>query len=494
MGTPQAIEPVLFSGTFEGIGFIGVAMALLAIVGLSRALAVRASRPWAISLGLIAVVAVIWATGPRSVLFRIAHGALPGFDLARASGRWMPMVVLIAALFAGIGVDAVVRRARRADALVAAGASLVVALCVMLGLFDTFADRTTLIWTLTATMVIGSLVIAGRATQAQTRELAGLALAGLLVLELGLMSRQSFPQQLRTDTPFTAYSSPATDWLVDRDGYVLSLTDDGPGIGAEYHVPGLRPNANALSEVPSIDGYDGGVQITKRWADALYRINPEPIPELPLRNSLQLPIETGTTGRLGVRHIVLDRKRPAELFIPGYEGPIAGDDEVTVWENPAWIGEAVAWPAAEAVDSDRTAADLLRTRPDDYATTALVDDPDAALECADRCTPVGLDVIRHDPEHLEVRTSLDAPAVVMVTQQALPGWRVEVDGNPASEVTVDGLFLGVVVPAGEHVVEWRYRSPLLGPTILLSILAVLTTLALATYDTLLRRVGDRRRR
>ena len=28
----------------------------------------------------------------------------------------------------------------------------------------------------------------------------------------------------------------------------------------------MRPNANVLAGVASIDGYDGGVQITERWA------------------------------------------------------------------------------------------------------------------------------------------------------------------------------------------------------------------------------------
>ena len=59
------------------------------------------------------------------------------------------------------------------------------------------------------------------------------------------------------------------------------LTDDGQTV--EYEVPGMRPNANVLAGVASIDGYDGGVQITERWADALRRFQPDPPIELPLR-------------------------------------------------------------------------------------------------------------------------------------------------------------------------------------------------------------------
>ncbi len=64
-----------------------------------------------------------------------------------------------------------------------------------------------------------------------------------------------------------------------------------------------------------------------------------------------------------------------------------------------------------------------------------------------------------------VRTDLDRPSVVSVARQALPGWQVEVDGEAAEERIVDGLLLGVEVPAGEHVITWRYHSPWLVPTL-----------------------------
>ena len=80
----------------------------------------------------------------------------------------------------------------------------------------------------------------------------------------------------------------------------------------------------------------------------------------------------------------------------------------------------------------------------------------------------------------------------MVDQQALSGWHVEIDGEAADELTVDGLFLGVLVPAGDHVVEWRYASPLLTESIVVSILAAAATLALALSGILGAWAGRRR--
>lgn len=236
--------------------------------------------------------------------------------------------------------------------------------------------------------------------------------------------------------------------------------------------------------MPSIDGYDGGVQITERWAGALRRLTPTPATELPLRNSLDLPIEPAPLGRLGVRWILLDRQRPPEVFIPGWSGPVVTDDSFEVWENPTWTGDAVAWSSA-VVSEDP--AELLRESPATAALAAVVTDPVEAFACtADQlrdCAPVGLAIERSRPERIEIATGFDRPTLVSVSQQALPGWRAEVDGEPADVVVVDGLFLGVRVPGGDHSVSFRYESPWLGTSLLISLAATATTIALAVGAT-----------
>jgi hypothetical protein len=270
-------------------------------------------------------------------------------------------------------------------------------------------------------------------------------------------------------------------------GFVVALTDDGQTV--EYEVPGMRPNANILAGVPSIDGYDGGVQITERWADALRRFQPDPPIELPLRNSLTLPIEPEPLARLGVRYILLDNKRPPDVFIPGWEGPLASDDNWTVWENPAWLGDAVAWSAAIASDDP---AELLRETPRVAALAAIVESPDDAFDCtggADECKPFGLTTDRPRPERIDLTVDADRQTIVSVAQQALPGWNVEVDGRSAEVVVVDGLFLGVRVPEGRHDIRFTYSSPWLRTSLAISFLAIAATIALVVADT----VSNRRR-
>jgi hypothetical protein len=483
LGTVQDRDPAEFASGFESIVFLGVAVSFLVVIGAVSLLRARSTRSWAVAMGAAALLALLWATGPESLLFRIAFDVVPGFDLARASARWLVIVALVAALFAGAGADVVWRGAQRVHLSAAALAGGAVALMLALEIVLVADSRSALIWAITAAIALGLIIanaIGRPGIGRTTMRVSAVALLALAALELGAMSIHSLPMRLTTDVAFTSHRTATTDFLAETDaGLTIALTDDGRG--APYQVPGLRPNANVLHGIASIDGYDGGVQITHRWADALRRFQPDPPTELPLRNSLTLPIEPGPLARLGVRYVVLDLARPPADFIPGWTGPIAADDLFEVWENPAWIGDAVAWSAAEV--SDDPAAQL-RTDGDRLSSTALVTDDAAALDCAGDCAPVGLEVQRLRPERIEVSTALDRPTLVSVSQQALPGWRLSIDGADADIVEVDGTFLGALVPAGEHEVVFTYHSPWLTTTVVLALIALAATIALAVGDIL----------
>lgn len=68
------------------------------------------------------------------------------------------------------------------------------------------------------------------------------------------------------------------------------------------------------------------------------------------------------------------------------------------------------------------------------------------------------------------RIGVDAPSAgtLVLTQQDAPGWTAAVDGKPAGVTTrIAGVFRGVHVGRGQHMVEWTYRprSLLLGAAV-----------------------------
>jgi uncharacterized membrane protein YfhO len=57
---------------------------------------------------------------------------------------------------------------------------------------------------------------------------------------------------------------------------------------------------------------------------------------------------------------------------------------------------------------------------------------------------------------VELRASSQARSLLVLADSYYPGWRVSVDGRPATVIRADHAFRGVVLPAGSHTVRFWY--------------------------------------
>jgi hypothetical protein len=96
--------------------------------------------------------------------------------------------------------------------------------------------------------------------------------------------------------------------------------------------------------------------------------------------------------------------------------------------------------------------------------------------------PVRMFLVGWTMDTSHVRMTVDAPqeGVVVLLQQAAPGWRVTVDGTDAESVPIYEVFRGVQVTRGRHQIVWTYRpaSLLAGAFVTL---ATLLALAVSSF-------------
>jgi len=441
LGSMRHVNEAEFAGGFESIGHVGVAAGAVGVVGVVVAARDRARRELSIAIALLAVLGVVWSLGPRTPVFTVAYNWLPGFDLARGSGRWLDITTIAVAIGVAWAVDAVARELPIGPGVPVAITMLGVALLLgFAGVVD-LPDRWTLAaWLSIATAVFAVLameVVRGRARPA----LAVSALVVLLAIEFGGTTRYSTIDESRRSTAFDALSAGVAGELEGRPGLTMALTDDAFGDPA-YLVAGFRPNTNVLAGVASLDGYDGGVQVTDRFVALGETTGPGVDPALPLRNKVPLPWLPADAARWGVRYLVVDNDRDAVSLLPGWRSTELADREFTVWENPAWLGDAVG-------------------RLDDGREVALA---------FQRRSPTHLVVTVDDPS---IELSAGSSVRVTVHRQIAPGWRVEVDGRAGRLIDVDGFFLGVDVPADTRTVEFFYRPGWVAPSLAVSSIGIL---------------------
>jgi hypothetical protein len=69
-------------------------------------------------------------------------------------------------------------------------------------------------------------------------------------------------------------------------------------------------------------------------------------------------------------------------------------------------------------------------------------------------------IVRDEPDLLEVQADADADAYLLVADNYYPGWRAEVDGQPASVERANYAFRAVPLPPGGHTVRLNFDPPL----------------------------------
>jgi hypothetical protein len=121
-------------------------------------------------------------------------------------------------------------------------------------------------------------------------------------------------------------------------------------------------------------------------------------------------------------------------------------------------------------------------RPFDPRQTVLIaagEAPDATLidESPEHAAPSAGEVriTDYQPSTVELETRSATPAVLVLSEAYYPGWRVRIDGQEAPVLRVDHALRGVVIPAGEHRVSFRYKPTWLVRGLWLTLIGLLGT-------------------
>lgn len=461
LGEPFSGLDHLF-GDMERITYAGVVVVALACVGIADA--VR-RRTWSLLvLAATGLFAASLSVGLRSPTLRFARAFIPGFDQPRVSARWNWVLVVTLIVLAGAGIDRLRRQPSRVDA-VAVGAPLVVLLLLSQGWLAETDSRNLVLWCAVGILVCALAIV----THPRARFALACVVAALGVFELAVPIT-AVTERGAVTTSTREYESPAAQWLSTQPGLALAIVDES--LDERFLVAAMRPNANTLYGVRSIDGYDGGVAVSRRWHAGLLQLIPT-VNDLTFRAQAPVVLEPQPLARLGVRFVFFNSSRgDGSANFPGWR-LVQTDGEFEVYENPLWLGDAVAWYQTRLVGTPEDAGNTLRNESGELADVGLVERESAVLECSGACAPDGFITESPIDGTRSVTVQLSKPAVVAVHEQFDEGWTITVDGEPAPAVAVDGIWTGVRVPAGTHRVRLEYRPGWLTLSLLLMVVGLL---------------------
>ena len=417
--------------------FVGVAALVLVGAGVAAG---RHRARWtllAVAVGALTLA----ATGlPHHVL----HAALPGYDRFRGAARWVAVLPAVALPLAGLGVDALLRRDRRArtGALVVGVAAVVVVLVWWLwersepaAPHDYLAVRLVI-----AVSIVAVVVVAAWAATRWPRA-AVAAVTACVAFELAFSTPRWFPSVEER----TAYPSVAVGRLAGERGGRLLRAGTTRGFVSTFSadIPMVHGLADAQGQTvlfpKDVDRY---LRLVDDHGDFAHDTNVAP--DIVRTSRLTSPL----LDAYDVRTVLAE----SNVAVPRALPVVDDTTEPRVYANPGARPATLVELAVPASGEEMWEA-IARPGWDPTATAAVVG-------LAEEVGGSGGRVVGGRTGTDGERWVVESPSggFLRVAARFHEGWSARVDGEPARVHRADGIFRGVVVPPGRHVVTFRYRN------------------------------------
>ncbi len=467
--------------------YAGLLPLFLAPLGVLRA--AQGQRRGTVLLLAGAGLALVLAFGEHTWLYRIAYDFLPGVDRVRRPANYIALLHFALALLAAYGVKALEREPAggensqmllhwlRRALLLALG---LLALGALLLARSAGSPSQQVMQAIVDGVVMAGLVLLATycVTLARVRWRAPLGL--FLVLLVGIAAFD-----LATATAHATYkhhrmrpdSYIGLDWAGDPGSPVvrLLLAEQHGALPERYRI--LPKQAGSIWENgPLVWGTDSAWGYSVLW----------PVYYRELFDAATEDVNSPLFDLLNVRYLLTPG--PIEDVFPGARS----DKFAAIYQGSPWVYENRSagprvWIALRAVlvpDGEQIA--YLKANAGSLRDVVVLDGrvrlPASASRDLGYARPAGsVETVRYENTHVVIRASLPQAAFVVLGDTFYPGWRATVDGVPTPVYRANHAFRAVWMPAGQHVVEFRFVPTTLRLGASLTLLALLAVGGLLSF-------------
>lgn len=165
---------------------------------------------------------------------------------------------------------------------------------------------------------------------------------------------------------------------------------------------------------------------------------------------------------------------------PACLNPMATLDGIDVYENTCAMPRAFL--AARALDVPDTEArfSVLSSAGFNPRYTAVVEEPLPGPAPSAELADLGpVEILEHTATRVRLQASSKASCVLVLADAYYPGWEAAIDGQQARVFPVNHAFRGVLMPAGDHAVEFRYFPTSFKLGLAVSVIALLASAVVA---------------
>ena len=462
--------------------------------------------------GLLALVSILLALGNATPIYRLL-AYVPVYNYFRIPARWLYTLTLSLGILAGFGLDYLTEQRQDRSMRILSRWLIILGLLFTLTLPLLFFYRKQ---AMAATDIILEHVYSGMAIYAvralirylprfpeaaQTNLLARLfppllnpTLFFLLMLDTSTLSIFFF---LRKKIPTRWFQVIAAS-LIAFDLFVTGGTTINPVQDASYFdkrasTAFLERNIG-LARIYSPDREGEAPQKLFDYFPMIYRIQSTCscpcVSVLTLRRYDEfmdaLLQNTRLLNLAGVRYILTAREEPEEWWHNTVR-KVYSEEGLNIYENLDVMPRAFLVHQAEVPGSDEAILTHLVDYDFDLSSSILLEDERALarLESMARGSPPAegrdeVKIVEYGANRVVIETASSRAGFLLLSDAYYPGWRARLDGQEETVYRADYLFRAVLIPSGQHVVEFSF-DPIafrIGLAVTLTTVAALVAVAI----------------
>lgn len=452
--------PAFFGGIADhpywGRWYLWEASAFMGITGLALAaygiLATRAAGKKALLVAL--AVTGILALGDNSPLFRILYDWLPFYDRFRGSGKFIFFAVLILTLFAGYGLDRVLRDGAVSPRALRAAAACVVAIllgaaAVSLGRWNTVTEAVHA----TGQTYLDATTYANPAFVSDSRDVAALGLfIAALTLGIGTVlalwtrrdPRAAFLLGLLAIAEVTVFARMNRPTFDSTQVVVPQLRDYLAAHPGDYRTLNLWMPNSAMS-MGTFDAWGYDPDVTRRYAELIaWSEGKDPNAATQYMTFRRF---NPLLAMLRVRYVVAVQGGSMRIY-PGINPPLHRLELVGSYQVRGQRDAILHAMGSASFDPRKEV--ILEHRPDPAPV---------AVE-----TPGRARIVREGTDFIDIEADIANPSILLVTDAWAEGWRaVALDGSSQTSyrlVPADYALRAVALGRGHHYLRLEYAPRL----------------------------------
>lgn len=318
------------------------------------------------------------------------------------------------------------------------------------------------------------LLVWGHAARSSFRPQMTILAVGLVVLDLGLFA--------------SAFHATADPRLYERVPPVATFLRQDPGL---YRIA-IFLSGNQLEEREAQDrlavswGMAYGFQDVngfnslqpRRYTDYLFGPDRDDVSYGNLHDDRLVADNNPILSSLNVKYLVVPRGTEPQTGLDDAFRLVYEDNAVRVYENDSAYPRAYFVPNVSPATADPETLAIVTAPGFNGRREALVEGattlpPSTPLTAADTAT-----VTDYAPDRLILRANATAPRLLVLSEIDFPGWRATIDGEEVPIHRTNYLFRGIVVPPGEHSIEFVYRPASVRNGAIISAVALAIVVAL----------------